>query len=79
MSWKKKLEEVLRAFPEVETVEISEDGKLATITSKSFEAMTEAQRQSRIWGHLRTHLPDEDLRRVEFVFTNTPQEHAEAA
>ena len=61
-------------------VEVSEDGKLATITATTFEGLDEADRQERVWGYLREHLADDDLLyAVEFVFTYSPKEQVEGA
>jgi acid stress-induced BolA-like protein IbaG/YrbA len=51
---------------------------LAAITSPSFEGMNEAERQALVWGKLIDDLGDYESRRVEFVFTDTPRELAEA-
>lgn len=79
MSLRQKLEEALKEYPDAESVEISEDGKLATILSESFEGVDEAIRQEKVWEYLRGKLSEDELYSIEFVFTDTPKEHVEAA
>ena len=76
---KDMLERVLRDFPGILDVEVSDDGKLATVTSETFADLDEADRQERIWRHLRENLEEDELNSVEFVFTNAPKEQPEAA
>jgi acid stress-induced BolA-like protein IbaG/YrbA len=45
----------------------------ATITSGSFAAIDEAERQEKVWAHLRALRPT-DAVEVEFIFTNAPGE-----
>jgi hypothetical protein len=52
---------------------------LAQVISPSFEMMNEHDRQVLVWGKLLDELPDEDSRMVEFVYTESPSEIAEAA
>lgn len=79
MSWKTKLEKILGDYPGGGVVDVTDDGKLATITSESFQGLGEAERQAKVWGFLQEHCSDEELVRLDFVFTNAPGDHAEAA
>lgn len=77
-------EEQLRAaleslpFP-VETVVVSTEGVrlIGVVVSTHFEGLDEAERQRLIWHHLLELYDARQLTRIEFVFTNTPQEDAE--
>jgi hypothetical protein len=51
---------------------------LAQVISPSFETMDEGDRQRLVWGKLLDELPDQDSRMVEFVYTDSPSEIAEA-
>lgn len=79
MSWKTRLQEILAAYPDGGQVEVTEDGRLATLTSATFEGVGEAQRQAKVWAYLLSALSDEDLARLEFVYTQTPDEARERA
>jgi acid stress-induced BolA-like protein IbaG/YrbA len=51
---------------------------LVAVISPEFENMDEGDRQELVWGKLLDELGDEDSRRVEFVFTDTPSEIEQA-
>lgn len=70
-----KLKKILMMFPEATFASISQDGELATVVSPIFEGLNEADRQAKIWGHLREHLPPDERYIIRFVFTDTPAEH----
>ena len=62
------------------TVDIARDGGkfLAFVLSPSYEGVDEGDRQAQAWGLLLDNLPDDEQAQVAFVFTNTPEERAEA-
>lgn len=47
-----------------------------TVVSGSFAAMNDAQRQDNLYGHLRGTLSEQELQKLLFVFTVTPEEDA---
>jgi hypothetical protein len=51
---------------------------LAQVVSPSFETMDEGDRQVFVWGKLLDDLPDRESLMVEFVYTDSPSEIAEA-
>jgi acid stress-induced BolA-like protein IbaG/YrbA len=58
----------------------SDEGRLiGVVVSTQFEGMDEAERQRVVWHHLFQLFDARQLTRIEFVFTNTPQEDAEIA
>ncbi|HWB78870.1 MAG TPA: hypothetical protein VG755_28105 [Nannocystaceae bacterium] len=73
-----RLREVLAAIPGVETVLIHEDERrwVARVLASRFETMDEAERQAEIYNVLLRELSSDELRRVAFVFTDTPAEYA---
>jgi len=76
-----RLHEILAAIPGVEQVFVDEhedDRRLvARVIAYRFERLDEAQRQAEIYGVLLDELKPHELRRVEFVFTDTPREYAD--
>ena len=78
MLTRERLENALRAYPKgVETVEIGGEPRfVATVVSRSFESQDEAERQAEVWGYLRRLLSEHELPQIEFIFTDTPAEHA---
>ena len=77
-----ELQKALQAlFDPPPEVTVSRDGRklLAVVVSPSFERLNEGERQSLVWGHLMSRFSDDDLVRIEFVFTNTPEESKELA
>jgi acid stress-induced BolA-like protein IbaG/YrbA len=75
---KKVLEELDLADLEVRILENRGTRVLVAVISPAFESMDEGERQEMVWGKLLDDLPDHESRRVEFVFTDTPRELAEA-
>ena len=76
---KSRLAQALKEFPAgaIDVVQVVGDVTLiATVVSASFSGQHEADRQAAVWSHLHSSLPDNDLRSIEFVLTNTPDEHA---
>ncbi len=75
-----RLRELLQEIDGVEDVEVTDDGRrlVAVVVSPRFEGVDEGERQQEVWLLLRRKLGAEDLRRVEFVMTDTPAERAEA-
>jgi acid stress-induced BolA-like protein IbaG/YrbA len=63
------------------TVVVVSDGDwniVARVVSSDFESLPTEDRQDRVWACLRENLSEEELTRVDFVFTNTPSEQADA-
>jgi hypothetical protein len=62
----------------LEDAQILVDGRagrwLAQVTSRSFAALRDGERQFLVWNHLLKELSDVDTTEVEFVFTLTPEE-----
>jgi hypothetical protein len=50
----------------------------ATITSKAFSGVEEAERQRRVWQVLRESLDENERQAVEFVFTESPDDPVES-
>ncbi len=73
------LEQALRqlSLPDLR-VAVHVDGRrfTAVVTTPAFTDMDEAERQRIVWGHLREKFSDHELVRVEFIFTNSPEEEA---
>lgn len=68
---------MLEAFPGALHVEVSEGPRfVAMVLADRFEGQNEAQRQAAIWTHLWTKFSDDELRQLEFIFTDTPTERA---
>jgi hypothetical protein len=61
-------------------VDIALDGRkfLAFVVSPAYEGVDEGDRQAQAWELLLDNLPDDEQAQVAFVFTNTPEERAEA-
>lgn len=83
MATKQLLQEVLDRWPEAEsvTVETVKPGSrlMAMVVSNSFAGQNEAERQARVWSYVCSQIPSEDdLRNIEFIFTNTPNEERES-
>lgn len=82
MDFKERVKRVLEgidvADPEVQILENRGTRILASVVSPSYETMDEGDRQSMVWGRLIDELGDYDSRRVEFVYTDSPSEVAEA-
>lgn len=78
---KEKLEAALRELTLGEPkVEVSGSPMfVATVTSGSFAAHSEAARQSIVWKHLREKISPDELTQIEFVFTNVPGEDSSDA
>ncbi len=78
MLTREQLEKALAGFPaEVVQIDVVDAPRfVVTVISRSFEGQDEGERQVRIWKHLRERLPEDDLPRIEFVFTDTPAERA---
>ncbi len=73
MSTKAKVEQILRAagIPNAR-VSVTSDGErniVATVESDSFAGMSDSEQQDCVWSALRGGLTEEELTRVEFVFT----------
>lgn len=79
MLTEQRLREVLGKI-EGATVDIGRDGGklLAFVVSPVYEGMDEGDRQAQAWGLLLDNLSDDEQSQVAFVYTNTPQERAEA-
>lgn len=70
---REELEADLRQLPDVLELSVTGNGTLvATVVSGSFEGQDEAVRQATVWGLLRQRHDPNQLRNVEFIFTNAP-------
>ncbi len=77
---REELELELRRVPDVREVSIVGNGRLiATVVSGSFEGRDEGERQAEVWGLLYASHTDDDLRNIEFIFTNAPNERNDDA
>ena len=80
MDFAEKLRSILKDLPlldvEVRLMEGDEyhDRYLATVTSPGFASLTDAERQAMVWGQVLERLDETEQRRVEFVWTETPEE-----
>jgi len=70
------LREILLRLPDVDDVQVSKVGRklVATVVASRFEGVDEGERQSEIWDLLLGELKFEQRRKIEFVFTDTPEE-----
>jgi len=73
------LQSDLRAPVTVELEHTTPSHVFAVVTSEGFGVLDDIQRQRLVWGKLLDLLDDEDRRRVEFVFTISPNDAADAA
>jgi acid stress-induced BolA-like protein IbaG/YrbA len=71
-----ELRKLLEAFPGAKRVAV-EGGYavLITLVSTEFEGVNEAERQAKVWTYLHTGRADDELPKIEFVFTLTPGEY----
>jgi hypothetical protein len=83
MDFKERVRKVLEGLevedPKVSILDTRGSKVLASVVSPSFETMDEGERQALVWGRLIDELGDYDSRWVEFVYTDSPTEVAEAA
>jgi len=80
-----RIEEIKRVLEKLglEKLEIdmeeSVSGKIGGfIVSKSFEGMSQLERQNYIWDHLEKELSEEKHKRIRIILTLTPEESDEA-
>lgn len=75
-----RLREVLQKVEAVTDVFIGREGSklMAVVVSPAFEGKQEHERQNEVWGLLLHDLTDAEQAQVGFVFTNTPEEKAQA-
>jgi acid stress-induced BolA-like protein IbaG/YrbA len=59
-------------------VESAAPSIFATVTSRAFNGVEEAERQRRVWQVLRESLDESERQAVEFVFTESPDDPIEA-
>lgn len=52
---------------------------LGVVIAPEFEDMNEGQRQSLVWRGVLDHFAEEDLERIEFIYTDAPSEVDEPA
>ena len=79
MATRAELEQALTTMPDIdEAVVVGEQTLIATVVSGSFRDQNEAQRQERVWRHLRAQLGSDALQNIEFIFTNAPGENADS-
>lgn len=82
MDFAAKLETILRELPlediRVRVIPGDRHGLryLAGVISPSFAAMSDAARQSLVYGQVLDRLDESEQRRVEFIYTETPEEFA---
>ena len=77
-----QLRNVLASLPfAIDGLAVHSDGRrlIGVVVSTEFEGMDEAERQRIVWHHLHQVFDVQQLTRIEFVFTNTPQEDADLA
>lgn len=75
-----QLDGLLRRLPEVEDVRVVEEGRkfLAFVLAPRFEGVDEGERQHEVWDLLLKALSPEQVSKIAFVFTDTPEERAQA-
>ncbi|GEM_PF-1247001 len=80
MLTEQRLREVLGRIEGVTDVIVGRDGGkfVAIVVSPSYEEVDEGVRQAQAWGLLLDNLSDDEAAQVAFVYTNTPEEKAEA-
>jgi hypothetical protein len=77
-----RLHAVLAAIPGVERVFVHEDDErrlVARVLASRFEGVDDGERQGEIYEVLLRELSTPEIRRVAFVFTDTPAEYAAPA
>lgn len=78
MDIKEKIKNVLErldvAEPEVKILDEFGYRVVAVVISKTFEGMSDGDRQHLVWGKLLDELTDREQEWVEFVFTKAPSE-----
>ena len=78
MDIKEKLKQVLKRLdvvdPEVRILDEFGYRLVALVVSKTFEGMSDGDRQHLVWGKLLDELTDREQEWVEFVFTKAPSE-----
>ena len=81
MLTKERLEHVLRSFPaEAVRIDAADSPRFVVmVISSAFEGKDEGKRQAEVWEHVYQHLPYDDARYIEFIFTDTPAERAAAS
>jgi acid stress-induced BolA-like protein IbaG/YrbA len=80
MLTEERLREVLGKTEGVTDIFIGREGYkfVAIVVSPWYESMESWQRQEHAWGLLLKNLTDDEHARVSFVYTNTPEEQAQA-
>jgi len=80
-----KIEEIKKVFEKLELEELEIDieesgsGKIGGfIVSKSFEGMSQIDRQNYIWDYLEKQLSEEKHKKIRAILTLTPAESDEA-
>ncbi len=78
MNIKEKVKEILTRLdvtdPEVRILDEPGYRVVALVVSRSFEKMSDGDRQHLVWGKLLDELTDREQEWVEFVFTKAPSE-----
>jgi acid stress-induced BolA-like protein IbaG/YrbA len=76
----KRLHEVLEQVKGATEIFSGREGSklIAVVVSPAFEGKEEHERQNEVWGLLLDNLTDAEQVQVSFVFTNTPEEKAQA-
>lgn len=72
--------DLLRRVPGASEVEAGREGTklIGLVVSGAFADMEEHERQSLVWGLILENLSDAEQSEVGYVFTNTPEERADA-
>jgi acid stress-induced BolA-like protein IbaG/YrbA len=75
-----ELRTLLLRLPDVNEVRVVAEGRkfLAFVLASRFEGVDEGARQREVWDLLLEELPPEQVSKIEFVFTDTPEERADA-
>lgn len=80
-TFEKRLREVLESLEysdkQTRVKPINARNYIGVVTTPDFEGLDEAERQRQIWEALHESFDDAELKRVEFIFTNTPAEEDE--
>jgi hypothetical protein len=71
------LESLSYGDQQVAVESVSPRNVIGVVTTPDFDEMGEAERQRRVWEEVQRNISEEDRARIEFIFTNTPEEEME--
>lgn len=76
MLTRERLKELLALLPNVDAVHVFEDRRkyMVIVIASRFEGIEDHARQSEVWNHLLARLSNEDVAKVDFIVTDTPEE-----